>query len=157
MALSLDPSSSPLPTASSASSPPLPSDVALFLHTSGTTSRPKGVPLSHSNLAASLANITATYALSPADTSYLVMPLFHVHGLMASLLAQLAAGGAVALPAAGRFSASLFWEEVAEARATWFSAVPTMHQILLARHKAGGAPRAARDEQGEGGAAEGGD
>ena len=70
---------------------------------------------------------------------------------MASLLAQLAAGGAVALPAAGRFSASLFWEEVAEARATWFSAVPTMHQILLARHKAGGAPRAARDEQGEGG------
>ena len=57
----------------------------------------------------------------------------------------------MALPAAGRFSASLFWEEVAEARATWFSAVPTMHQILLARHKAGGAPQVVRDEQGKGG------
>lgn len=58
-------------------------DVALFLHTSGTTSRPKGVPLNQGNLAASLANIAATYELSPQDRSYLVMPLFHVHGLMA--------------------------------------------------------------------------
>ena len=62
---------------------PRPGDVALFLHTSGTTSKPKGVPLSHGNLAASLANIAATYELGPADRSLLVMPLFHVHGLMA--------------------------------------------------------------------------
>lgn len=58
-------------------------DVALFLHTSGTTSRPKGVPLNQGNLAASLANIALTYELTPKDRSYLVMPLFHVHGLMA--------------------------------------------------------------------------
>lgn len=58
-------------------------DVALFLHTSGTTSRPKGVPLSQGNLAASLANIAKTYELGPQDRSLLVMPLFHVHGLMA--------------------------------------------------------------------------
>ena len=58
-------------------------DVALFLHTSGTTSRPKGVPLNQGNLAASLANIALTYELSPKDRSLLVMPLFHVHGLMA--------------------------------------------------------------------------
>ena len=58
-------------------------DVALFLHTSGTTSRPKGVPLTQGNLAASLSNIAKTYELVPKDRSYLVMPLFHVHGLMA--------------------------------------------------------------------------
>jgi long-subunit acyl-CoA synthetase (AMP-forming) len=63
--------------------PPHPNDVALFLHTSGTTSRPKGVPLTHANLAASLDNIAATYELTPRDRSLLVMPLFHVHGLMA--------------------------------------------------------------------------
>jgi len=62
---------------------PRASDIALFLHTSGTTSRPKGVPLTHVNLASSLVNIRDTYELSPADRSLLVMPLFHVHGLMA--------------------------------------------------------------------------
>lgn len=62
---------------------PQPGDIALFLHTSGTTSRPKGVPLSQGNLAASLANIAATYQMTPEDRSLLVMPLFHVHGLMA--------------------------------------------------------------------------
>ena len=57
-------------------------DVALFLHTSGTTSRPKGVPLTHGNLAASLRNIGDTYALTPDDVAMVVMPLFHVHGLI---------------------------------------------------------------------------
>lgn len=66
--------------------PPAAEDVALFLHTSGTTSRPKGVPLSHGNLAASLDNIASTYCLSSRDRSLLVMPLFHVHGLMAGAL-----------------------------------------------------------------------
>lgn len=110
-------------------------DEALFLHTSGTTSRPKGVPLTQANLSASLGNIIATYSLSPSDSSYLVMPLFHVHGLMAALLAQLSAGGTTILPKAGRFSASVFWDEVEKHQATWYTAVPTMHQILLSRHK----------------------
>ncbi len=108
---------------------PLPSDVALFLHTSGTTSKPKGVPLTHANIAASLANIVATYELAPTDVSYMVMPLFHVHGLMAGTFAPLAAGGAVILPVAGRFSASVFWEDCVEHGATFYTAVPTMHQV----------------------------
>lgn len=125
----------PLPAllAKATGDPPRPSDVALFLHTSGTTSRPKGVPLTHGNLCASLTNISATYELAPGDCSYLVMPLFHVHGLMAGLLAPLAAGAAVALPAAGRFSATAFWDDVAESRASFYTAVPTMHQVLLSR------------------------
>lgn len=68
--------------AADSSSAPQPDDVALFLHTSGTTSRPKGVPLTHANLVASTVNIINTYRLSPADRSYIVMPLFHVHGLI---------------------------------------------------------------------------
>jgi oxalate---CoA ligase len=113
--------------------PPRPADVALFLHTSGTTSRPKGVPLSHANLCASLSNIAATYELTPADCSFLVMPLFHVHGLMAGLLAPLAAGSGVGLPPEGRFAASTFWAGIAECGASFYTAVPTMHQVLLAR------------------------
>eukprot|EP00897_Mesotaenium_endlicherianum_P001322 jgi/Mesen1/1217/ME000129S00316 len=114
---------------------PQAADEALFLHTSGTTSRPKGVPLTHGNLAASVLNIIATYELSPADSCYCVMPLFHVHGLMAALLASLAAGGATVLPASGRFSAGSFWGDVAAHGATWYTAVPTIHQILLSRHR----------------------
>ncbi|KAL3141143.1 hypothetical protein ABBQ38_003493 [Trebouxia sp. C0009 RCD-2024] len=112
---------------------PKPEDVALFLHTSGTTSRPKGVPLSQGNLAASLANIIATYELGPEDRSLVVMPLFHVHGLMAGLLAPLAAGGAVIIPAGGKFSATTHWRDAVEHQATFYTAVPTMHQVLLAR------------------------
>ncbi|KAK9828489.1 hypothetical protein WJX72_000277 [[Myrmecia] bisecta] len=113
--------------------PPHSADVALFLHTSGTTSRPKGVPLSHGNLVASLQNIVATYELTPADRSMLVMPLFHVHGLMAGLLAPFAAGSAVILPAEGRFAATTFWRDAVDYKATFYTAVPTMHQILLQR------------------------
>ncbi len=89
---------------------PTPNDVALFLHTSGTTSRPKGVPLSHTNLLASAANVVATYALTPADVSLCVMPLFHVHGLVASTLATLRSGGTIVVPP--RFSAGAFWPAV---------------------------------------------
>lgn len=110
-------------------------DEVLFLHTSGTTSRPKGVPLTHSNLAHSIKNITATYELTPADRTLIVMPLFHVHGLMAGVLSTLNSGGAAILPAAGRFSASTFWKDMRDGGATWYTAVPTIHQILLAQHK----------------------
>ena len=132
-------------TAALAADPPRPADTALFLHTSGTTSRPKGVPLTHANLAASLTNIAATYELTPDDCSFLVMPLFHVHGLMAGLLAPLAAAAAVGLPPEGRFAASTFWAGVSECRASFYTAVPTMHQVLLARgpgeRAAAGTPR----------------
>ncbi|XP_052202523.1 probable CoA ligase CCL9 [Diospyros lotus] len=111
-----------------------PSDVALFLHTSGTTSRPKGVPLTQLNLASSVKNIKSVYKLTESDSTVIVLPLFHVHGLLAGLLSSLGAGAAVALPAAGRFSASTFWSDMNKYNATWYTAVPTIHQIILDRH-----------------------
>ncbi|CAD7702218.1 unnamed protein product [Ostreobium quekettii] len=110
-----------------------PEDVAVLLHTSGTTARPKLVPLTQANVAASLRNIAATYDLCDADTTLLVMPMFHVHGMMAGLLTSLAAGGTVVLPEGGKFSASSFWRDVVANGVTWYTAVPTIHQILLMR------------------------
>ncbi|CAI6338241.1 unnamed protein product [Periconia digitata] len=106
-----------------------PDDVALVLHTSGTTGRPKAVPLSHRNLLRTMKNIQATYELSTKDRTMLVMPLFHVHGLLAGFLAPLASGGSVIVPV--KFSASDFWKDFTQHQATWYTAVPTIHQILL--------------------------
>lgn len=106
-----------------------PEDVALVLHTSGTTGRPKAVPLSHRNLTRTMKNIQNTYELTPKDRTILVMPLFHVHGLLAGFLAPLHSGGSVIVP--GTFSASSFWKDFATHKANWYTAVPTIHQILL--------------------------
>jgi acyl-CoA synthetase (AMP-forming)/AMP-acid ligase II len=106
-------------------------DVALFLHTSGTTSRPKGVPLTHANLATSARNIARWYNIAPSDVSLCVMPLFHVHGLVFSTLATLVAGATEVVPP--RFSASSFWPEVRQSGATIVSAVPTIYRTLLLR------------------------
>jgi len=106
-----------------------PEDTALVLHTSGTTGRPKAVPLSHRNLTRTMHNIQQTYSLSAADRTMLVMPLFHVHGLLAGFLAPLASGGSVIVP--GAFSASTFWLQFVQHKANWYTAVPTIHQILL--------------------------
>ncbi|HWQ53915.1 MAG TPA: acyl--CoA ligase [Bryobacteraceae bacterium] len=113
---------------------PSPDSIALVLHTSGSTGRPKRVPLRHRNLAVSIRNIVATYQLGPEDVSICLMPLFHVHGLMASTMATLASGGAVVVPA--RFNALAFWRLVREHNVTWYSAVPSIHQLIVAR-KAG--------------------
>jgi len=120
--------------------PPPPDDVALVLHTSGSTGRPKRVPLAHANLAISAANVARSYALGPDDVSLCVMPLFHVHGLVASTLATLSTGGTVVVPA--KFNPLSFWRIAREYGATWYSAVPTLHQLLLARADAGGPPPA---------------
>lgn len=106
-----------------------PDDIALVLHTSGTTGRPKAVPLTHRNLSRTMKNIQATYQLGPEDRTMLVMPLFHVHGLLAGFLAPLASAGSVVVP--GAFSASTFWRDFVDHKATWYTAVPTIHQILL--------------------------
>ncbi len=106
-----------------------PDDVALVLHTSGTTGRPKAVPLTHRNLLRTMKNIQETYQLTPKDRTMLVMPLFHVHGLLAGFLAPLASGGSVIVPP--KFSASEFWRDFNEHKANWYTAVPTIHQILL--------------------------
>jgi oxalate---CoA ligase len=110
---------------------PAPQDVALVLHTSGSTGRPKRVPLRHANLAVSVGNVVETYQLAPGDVSLCVMPLFHVHGLVASVLATFASGGTVVVPPA--FNPFSFWRLVRTHGVTWYSAVPTIHQLLLAR------------------------
>jgi acyl-CoA synthetase (AMP-forming)/AMP-acid ligase II len=117
-------------------------DVALVLHTSGTTSRPKQVPLRHRNLMASARTIAAHYRLSSADVSFSVMPLFHIHGLVASTFAALSAGGAVITPR--RFTPTRFWPQAREHGATWLSAGPTLHQMILDKADGGDAPPALR-------------
>ncbi|KAI1502821.1 peroxisomal-coenzyme A synthetase [Biscogniauxia marginata] len=106
-----------------------PDDVALVLHTSGTTSRPKVVPLTHRNLTRTMKNIQTTYQLTAQDRTMLVMPLFHVHGLLCALLAPLYSGGSIIVPT--KFSASEFWQDFVTHKANWYTAVPTIHQILL--------------------------
>jgi acyl-CoA synthetase (AMP-forming)/AMP-acid ligase II len=113
-------------------------DVALFLHTSGTTSRPKGVPLTHDNLCTSAGNIVRWYRIAPSDVSLCVMPLFHVHGLVFSTFATLFAGATEIVPE--RFSASAFWPLIREHRVTVVSAVPTIYRMLLLRAEEDGAP-----------------
>ncbi|OTB09096.1 hypothetical protein M426DRAFT_316388 [Hypoxylon sp. CI-4A] len=108
---------------------PQPDDVALVLHTSGTTSRPKVVPLTHRNLTRTMSNIKTTYQLTPQDRTMLVMPLFHVHGLLCALLAPLLSGGSMIVPT--KFSATDFWQDFITHGANWYTAVPTIHQILL--------------------------
>lgn len=131
-------------TGGPAVAPPAIDDVALILHTSGSTGRPKRVPLSHANLTISAQNVAASYALSPSDVSLCVMPLFHVHGLVASTLGTLASGGTLVVP--GKFSPLSFWRIAREYGATWYSAVPTIHQLLLARVEPG-APKPAGAEK----------
>jgi len=109
---------------------------ALVLHTSGSTGRPKRVPLTHFNLAVSARNIVETYALGPGDVALCLMPLFHVHGLAASLLATFLSGGTVVVPA--RFNPLSFWRTVRDHGVTWYSAAPTIHQLILARMGSGG-------------------
>jgi acyl-CoA synthetase (AMP-forming)/AMP-acid ligase II len=108
-----------------------PDDVALVLHTSGTTSRPKIVPLSHRNVCASARNIRGFLSLSADDRGLNIMPLFHIHGLIAGILAPLSAGGQVCCTPG--FNALKFFAWMQEARPTWYTAVPTMHQAILGR------------------------
>jgi oxalate---CoA ligase len=110
--------------------PPKPEDIALILHTSGTTSRPKIVPLSHQNLISSAQNVATTLQLQPQDRCLNVMPLFHIHGLVASLLASLMAGSSVVC--LGGFGGETFFQAIEAFQPTWYSAVPTIHQAVLA-------------------------
>ncbi len=104
-------------------------DVALVLHTSGTTSRPKIVPLRHINVTASAYHIGEMLALTPSDACLNIMPLFHIHGLIAAVLSSIAAGGAVSCTPG--FNAFRFFAQFDEVRPSWFTAVPTMHQAIL--------------------------
>ena len=125
--------------------PPHPDDVALLLHTSGTTSRPKLVPLSHANLCSSARNIARTLELAPRDRCLNMIPLFHIHGFVAALLATLAAGGSVACCPGYRDGYFVAWLDALQP--TWYTAAPAVHQAILAelaRRPAGAAARRLR-------------
>jgi len=106
-------------------------DVALILHTSGTTSRPKIVPLSQKNVCASAGNIANTLQFTQQDRGLNIMPLFHIHGLIAGILAPLSAGAYVSCSPG--FNALKFFAWMDEVKPTWYTAVPTMHQTILTR------------------------
>lgn len=108
-----------------------PDDVALVLHTSGTTARPKIVPLTHTNVCASAMNIAETLRLTSKDRVMNVMPLFHIHGLIGAVLSSLSAGAEIACTPG--FNAMRFFAWMEEFQPTWYSAVPTMHQAILSR------------------------
>jgi len=109
--------------------PALPGDAALILHTSGSTGQPKGVVLTHRNLLANARQVVAAHRLTAADVALCVLPLFHINGLVVTLLAPLLSGGRIVVPP--RFDAGRFWDWVGEHGATWFSAVPTILSRLL--------------------------
>lgn len=106
-------------------------DVALVLHSSGTTGRPKRIALTHRNVQASIEQIARTCRLGPDDVSLTIMPLYHVHGLIAGMLAPLSVGGTVVLPK--RFAPTSFASLVRTHGVTWCTAVPTMLALIVAR------------------------
>ncbi len=108
-----------------------PDEISMLLHTSGTTSRPKIVPLTQANLAASARHIRDTLQFTERDCGLNIMPLFHIHGLIAGVLAPLAAGSQVFCTPG--FNALKFFGWMDEAGPTWYTAVPTMHQAILTR------------------------
>jgi acyl-CoA synthetase (AMP-forming)/AMP-acid ligase II len=112
---------------------PAEGDEALVLHTSGTTSRPKVVPLTQANLFASARNISETLQLTPADHCLNIMPLFHIHGLIAVVLSSMKAGASVCCTPG--FNALKFLDLAVEQKPSWYSGVPTMHQTILLRAK----------------------
>ena len=105
-----------------------PDELALLIYTGGTTGRPKGVMLDHANLVATAAMIVDWFEMTPAECCLLVLPLFHVNGIMASVVSPLVAGGSTVI--APRFDPRTFWDLVERVRPTFFSAVPTIYAML---------------------------
>ncbi|MGN6318813.1 AMP-binding protein [Trinickia sp.] len=109
--------------------PVQPTDIALLMYTSGTTGAPKGVLLSHRNLLANARNISLEHRLGAQDRVLASLPLYHINGLVVTLLAPLYHAGSVVLTP--RFSARTFWRDVARSSCTWINVVPTIVAYLL--------------------------
>ena len=108
---------------------PEPDDIALVLHTSGTTSAPKIVPLTQTNICSSARHISDALALANSDRCLNVMPLFHIHGLVGALLSSIASGASVICTSG--FDSALFPGWLKDYAPTWYTAVPTIHQAVL--------------------------
>lgn len=108
---------------------PSPDELALLMYTSGTTGKPKGVMLTHANLAANAHAISREHRLDSSDRVAAVLPLYHINAFAVTMLAPLAHGGSLAI--APRFSAARFWPTVAAHRCTWINVVPTIISYLL--------------------------
>ena len=104
-----------------------------MLHTSGTTSRPKVVPLTNKNIYSSAINISNSLKLSSEDHCYNIMPLFHIHGLIAILCSSIYSGASVY--ASEGYNALKFLDLAKKEKISWYSGVPTMHQGILMRAK----------------------
>ena len=107
----------------------LPGDHALLIYTSGTTGMPKGVMLTHGQLAHNAAAIACEHQLGAQDRVLAVLPLYHINAFVVTMLAPLAAGGSLAL--ADKFSVGRFWQQVVRSACTWINLVPTMVSYLL--------------------------
>jgi oxalate---CoA ligase len=114
--------------------PTIPDSIALLLHTSGTTARPKLVPLRHGSLLTSAYDTAAWLQLSPDDRCLNIMPLFHIHGLIGGLLSALVGGGSSVCPP--DFRPDQFFRWLIDTEATWYTAVPTMHRAIVNRSSA---------------------
>ena len=106
-------------------------DPCMILHTSGTTSRPKQVQLTTKNILTSASNISKTLRLNKVDKGLNIMPLFHIHGLVASLLSSIFSGGS--LVCTEGFNGLNFFAQIGTFQPSWITAVPTMYQAVLAR------------------------
>ncbi|PPJ57874.1 hypothetical protein CBER1_00016 [Cercospora berteroae] len=114
------------------SPPNLDNNTALYLHTSGTTGKPKAVPLKHSNLLRGARNVAETYQLDSTYRTYLLQVLFHIHGIVAALLAPLITGGSIVIPPGGAIDASRAWLDFQENDCNWVTGTPSILQTLLA-------------------------
>ncbi|WP_256734815.1 AMP-binding protein [Variovorax sp. dw_954] len=108
---------------------PAPDAIALLMYTSGTTGQPKGVMLTQANLSANAHAISHEHALAASDRVLAVLPLYHINAFAVTMLAPLAHGGSLAMPA--RFSAGRFWTQATTTQCTWINVVPTMISYLL--------------------------
>lgn len=105
---------------------------ALYLHTSGTTGKPKSVPLSHSNLLRGARNVADAYNLDSTHRTYLLQVLFHIHGIVAALLGPLTTGGSIVIPPGGSLDPSRAWSDFSENGCNWVTGTPSILQTLLA-------------------------
>ena len=102
--------------------------LALVMRTSGTTSKPKLVGLSHANVIAAASAIRSAYGLGEKDLCFNLMPLYHVHGLISGGMSSLLAGSAQLCT--GPIAPASFAQAYEDLRPTWFTGSPPVHLAL---------------------------